>query len=205
MRAACQAGNQHANAEIASTTAVVPKSVSGSGAPRDDATFEDPTDNATLAWSPGGRQIAFSSARDGVTNVYRQNADGTGNAERIVSSESLQMPMTFAPEKRILLSVEVPGERRNIVVAPLDGSGRTEPLVGGPSIELSGDLSSDGRWLGYDATTTGQYEVYVRPYPNVDSSRSRRRARHRLQVPRERVDHAARAQVLESGTPAIRS
>ncbi len=43
--------------------------------------------------------------------------------------------------------------------------------MGGPSIELSGDLSSDGRWLAYDATTTGQYEVYVRPYPNVDAGR----------------------------------
>ncbi len=30
------------------------------------------------AWLPGGRQIAFRSARDGSWGIYIMNADGTG-------------------------------------------------------------------------------------------------------------------------------
>jgi len=34
-------------------------------------------------------------------------------------------------------------------------------------------LSPDGRWLAYTSDETGRNEVYVRPFPNVDSTRVR--------------------------------
>lgn len=32
-------------------------------------------------------------------------------------------------------------------------------------------MSPDGKWLAYDSNESGQFEVYVRPYPNVDEAR----------------------------------
>jgi serine/threonine-protein kinase len=41
------------------------------------------------------------------------------------------------------------------------------PLVQTAFSELNGAISPDGRWLAYQANNSGQYEVYVRPYPDV--------------------------------------
>jgi hypothetical protein len=37
--------------------------------------------------------------------------------------------------------------------------------------EQSPELSPNGRWLAYTSDRTGRREVYVRPFPNVDSTR----------------------------------
>ena len=44
------------------------------------------------------------------------------------------------------------------------------PLVQSPFAERNGSISPDGRWLAYEANSSGMYEIYVRPFPDVDSS-----------------------------------
>ena len=132
----------------------------------------DESDNSTIAWSADGRRLAFGSARvGGVLNVFWQPSDGSGAPERLLNSEHVQMPMRFARDGRLLVSAEVPGQSRNILALSLDGSQRTESIVHGPASDLSSDVSPDGRWLAYDSNESGQYEVYVRPYPNADDGR----------------------------------
>ena len=48
-------------------------------------------------WSPDGRWIAFCSQRDGRSQIYRQRADGSGQAERLLERKNDTRP-------RILLS-----------------------------------------------------------------------------------------------------
>lgn len=135
--------------------------------------IDDRTDNATVAWSPDSRRLAFGSARDkGVVNTYWQAIDGSSTGGRIARSSSTRLPVVFTLDRRLLLSVDVPGEGRNLVSASLDkDNDEVKPLVGGPGIQLSGDLSPDGKWLAYDATDSGRFEVYVRPYPDVEGGR----------------------------------
>ncbi len=46
------------------------------------------------------------------------------------------------------------------------------PLVATPEFaEAAPALSPDGRWLAYSSNETGRDEVFVRPFPNVDSTR----------------------------------
>ena len=46
------------------------------------------------------------------------------------------------------------------------------PLVTSPSYdEWAPVLSADGRWLAYESTETGQNEIFVRPFPDVDGGR----------------------------------
>ena len=46
------------------------------------------------------------------------------------------------------------------------------PLVATPDfLEQDPALSPDGRWLAYTSNETGRNEVYVRPFPNVESTR----------------------------------
>ncbi len=38
--------------------------------------------------------------------------------------------------------------------------------------ELNGEISPDGRWIAYQSNESGQEEIYVRPFPEVNSGRS---------------------------------
>jgi hypothetical protein len=51
----------------------------------------------------------------------------------------------------------------------VDSSPRT--LLGGPYDEKAPALSPDGRWLAYVSDESGRDEVYVRPFPNLDSGK----------------------------------
>ena len=51
----------------------------------------------------------------------------------------------------------------------LDGTHHVEPLIQTPSNERNGVVSPDGRWLAYESDSSGQFEIYVKPFPNVNA------------------------------------
>jgi eukaryotic-like serine/threonine-protein kinase len=51
----------------------------------------------------------------------------------------------------------------------LDGTHHITPLVQSPFNERNGIVSPDGRWLAYEADDTGRLEIYVRPFPDVNT------------------------------------
>ena len=53
----------------------------------------------------------------------------------------------------------------------LEGSRVVTPLVQTPFSERNGTVSPDGHWLLYEADDSGRFEIYVRPYPAVNSGR----------------------------------
>ena len=53
----------------------------------------------------------------------------------------------------------------------MTGTHTVTPLVQSPFAERNGIVSPDGRWLAYEANDSGQFEIYVRPYPAVNSGR----------------------------------
>jgi hypothetical protein len=131
----------------------------------------DPAGNPLVAWSRDGRQLAFGSERTGVSQVYRQAADGSGKPDHLLASDALQMPISYAPDGRLLVSIGVQGQQRDIHVMTLDGQRKTEPLIHGPANELWAEVSPDGKWVVYDSDESGQFEVYVRPYPDAYQGR----------------------------------
>jgi serine/threonine-protein kinase len=65
----------------------------------------------------------------------------------------------------------VPRRGRDIRVLSLDGSRRVESLVHTSGQDATAEVSPDGRWLAYDSNESGEFEVYVRPYPDADRAR----------------------------------
>jgi serine/threonine-protein kinase len=53
----------------------------------------------------------------------------------------------------------------------LIGTRTITALVQSPFAERNGIISPDGRWLAYEANDSGQFEIYVRPYPAVNDGR----------------------------------
>ncbi len=49
---------------------------------------------------------------------------------------------------------------------------RTVDLLAQPMVVLrNGDISPDGRWLAYESDESGEVEIYVRPFPDVQAGR----------------------------------
>ena len=114
--------------------------------------------NGPMEWSPDGASIAVSSDREGVRNVYRMAADGSGEPERLAPSDQSQVIASWSSEDVIAYL-----QGGDIWVLPPDG----EPAPFFTSDETEGwaTFSPDGRWLAYVSNQTGEFEVYVRPYP----------------------------------------
>lgn len=129
----------------------------------------DPSGNPLVTWSRDGRYLAFGSDRLGVTNLFMQAADGTGQTQHLLESDRLQMPLTFAPDGRLLFSADIAGHGRDILALSMDGSRRVEPVLETTANDLTAEISPDGRWIVYDSDESGQYEVYVRPYPDTNA------------------------------------
>ena len=132
----------------------------------------DPGSDGSSVWMPDGGTVVFSSNRDGVWNLYRRAVDGTGAVERLSESDVRHYPLTFTSDgTRLVLGEVSEAGSVDFAVLILDGEPRVEPLLETDFDVTNAHLSSDGRWLAYQSNVSGVFEVYVRPFPDVDSGR----------------------------------
>jgi serine/threonine-protein kinase len=128
----------------------------------------DPVDEVRPVWTPDGKRIVFGSRRDGIAGMFSQAADGTGTVERLTQSPNDQGP-TSTDGTRLLFGHTVP--TLDIMMLTLDSDQRVQPLVQTSFAERNGQISPDGRWLAYESNESGRFEIYVRPFPDVNSGR----------------------------------
>ncbi|MDO8678478.1 MAG: protein kinase [Acidobacteriota bacterium] len=135
------------------------------------ATF-DATFDLYPVWTPDGRRLIFSSERAGTRNLFSQAADGTGAVERLTESPNVQNLTAVSPDGRRLIFTETARKTgQDVMQLTMDGTRQVTPLVQSQFAERNGIVSPDGRWLAYEANDSGRFEVFVRPYPEVNSGR----------------------------------
>ena len=136
-------------------------------------TFSPPNET-TPVWSPDGRRLAWTSQRaGGALNVYWQASDGSGTIERLTESAiHHQRPSNFTPDGQHLLIAEgPPGGSQDLGMLSLGRGLRLTWLLKTTFSEQGGEISPDGRWLVYESNESGQYQIYMRPFPVVDQGR----------------------------------
>lgn len=135
-------------------------------------TFDPAADRFPL-WTPDGQRVVFASGREGGQfNMFWKAADGTGLVERLTTSPNHQVPHSFSPDGKQLVFVERSQETRlDLRVLSMEGEPTSQPLLRTPFHEVYPVLSSDGQWMAYTSDETGQSEVYVRPFPNVEDGK----------------------------------
>jgi len=57
------------------------------------------------------------------------------------------------------------GNGQDIWVLPLNGDRKPFPYAEGPGEQMYAQFSPDGRWVAYVSNETGNYELYVAPFP----------------------------------------
>jgi serine/threonine protein kinase len=133
-------------------------------------TFDRAEDDNPL-WTPDGKRIVFSSEREG-GGIYWKRADGTGTVENLGSvTNRLIVPYSWSGDEKTLVFVEAAGGTGGINVGAMsmDNDHKMVPLLQENYQENQPQVSPDGKWMAYTSNESGEYEVYVRPFPDIDS------------------------------------
>ncbi len=133
-------------------------------------TFDPGIDDSPV-WMPDGRRVVFESSREG-GGVYWKAADGTGQVQPLTTSPLRQIPYSVSPDgKYLILMVQNPETGFDVEVLSMEGESTTKPIIQTEFGDYCPAVSPDGRWIAYHSDASGQPEVYVRPFPNVEDGR----------------------------------
>ena len=125
-------------------------------------------------WTADGERIAYSDGAD----IYWKAANNTGSPDRLAESPVREgsinpNPYFFSPAGTELVFQEQtnPETGDNIGMVALEDGAEPVWLLAEPFNERNAELSPDGRWMAYQSDESGDWEIYVRPFPMVDDDR----------------------------------
>jgi serine/threonine-protein kinase len=123
-------------------------------------------------WTPDGRRIIFTAAHGVQGELFVQPADGTGSAQPLMPGAANLAGYSMTPDGQTLVAREgLFSVRRDLTLIKLKPTPHTEPLLHAAFYEENAEFSPDGRWLAYQTNESGQSEIYVRPFPQIESGR----------------------------------
>lgn len=113
------------------------------------------------AWSPDGKQIAFTSTRDGNQEIYLIDADGQ-NLKRVTQDPGLDAHPTWTPDgKQLLFATNRWGD---FEIAAVDPKGeQVLRLTHQKGLDDYPICSPDGRQIAFVSNRSGDFEVYTMP------------------------------------------
>jgi serine/threonine protein kinase/Tol biopolymer transport system component len=140
---------------------------SSPGGKSDRFTF-GPGRETSPVWSPDGSQIVFASdTGGGVLNLFKKPSNLAGKEEDLFKSEQPKVAIDWSRDgKTLSFSPYVPDSD----AWTLNMSDKKATLFFKTDArDYAGRFSPDGHWLAYTSQVTGNYEVYVRPFPANES------------------------------------
>jgi Tol biopolymer transport system component len=126
------------------------------------------------SWTPDGQSVVYSEfGTGGSFSFWTKRADGSGSPQLLLENQEQIRKGFISRDGEWLLFRDLPaGLGTGRIRAYRIGS--NEPAltlvdsdfsVGAPA------LSPDGRWLAYASDESGRWEVYVQPFPDINSGR----------------------------------
>ena len=124
-------------------------------------------------WTLDGRDVAYLGTRDGRRTAWIRRADGSDQPRPASPGNTRLDEIAFDPTGRyIVLRSEGSGvNTRTLLVVEKGVDTIPRTLVSTQFDNYAAALSPNGQWLAYTSVEDGKEEVYVRPFPKVDSTR----------------------------------
>ncbi len=122
-------------------------------------------------FSPDGQWLAFGSLgtrrNDGEERIFMQRSDGSGTAELVVKPGRAPEHWREGPQGFTFITHRGGANNYDLWVYAPDKK-EVEPLVViNESAQLSSALAADKKWVAYMSSESGDWQVYVQPYPTT--------------------------------------
>ncbi|HEY2848950.1 MAG TPA: protein kinase, partial [Gemmatimonadaceae bacterium] len=133
-------------------------------------------DGSSPVWTADGKSIVYTEDKGGndpVSSLLRRRADGTGGVDTLLPPRprSLIEAALTRDSTQFIIRYDINGPKRDIVLAHRGDTATTPLMADAGYSEIFPALSPDGRWLAYASNETGRFEIYVRPFPDVNARR----------------------------------
>jgi eukaryotic-like serine/threonine-protein kinase len=119
-------------------------------------------------WSPDGSRIVYDLIQAGKGDLYVKNASGAGSAETLFKSDANKAPLDWSRDGRYILftALDPQGKTKyDIWALPLFGDRKPFPFIHSEFEEPDGVFSPDTHWVAFESDESGNYEVYLSPFP----------------------------------------
>jgi len=124
------------------------------------------TDESYPIWSPDGTRIVYASNQNGKLDLYQKASTGAGNEELVLKSDQDKLPVDWSSDGKLLLFRSTdPKTLFDLWILPLNGDRKPVPFAQAPFNEAWASFSPDGKWIAYSSDESGNYQVYVQPFP----------------------------------------
>jgi hypothetical protein len=133
---------------------------------RTEQRLDLPGSTWTALWNPQGHGLAYRAMRKGDFDAYMLDVS-TGEPEKaLLTANSDETIAAWTPDgSRLLYEESQTDGTRGMKALPVHPPGEPQSIGDWYPKDGSVRFSPDGKWLTYQSTTSGQGEIYVRPYP----------------------------------------
>ncbi len=118
-------------------------------------------------WSPDGRSLAYVSKHADGYALYRRPADGSGQAEVLLTTPEIMVPTSWNANG-LIYSRKAPAGDWDVWRLELEAGDSDRPLLDGRFDEQRATVSPGGRYLAYESNESGRFEIFLRPFPELD-------------------------------------
>jgi len=129
----------------------------------------NPAEETTGVWSRDGKTIAYRSAAD--NEVLRLKSSTGFEADQGLAAPPANIidfaPNSFTPDDRQLVATGQATSGGTVLEIVSVGEKKVSPLLPGRGSKADGQVSPDGKWLAYESDETGEWEVYIAPFPGT--------------------------------------
>ena len=120
--------------------------------------------NSAPAWTPDGKQLAAVLTKDGSSQIYLMNADGTG-LRRITFSGAIDTEPFFTPDGQFIYFTSDRGGSPQIYRMSA-GGGDPQRITFEGDYNVSPRVSPDGRTLVFVARSSGRFQLIAMDLQN---------------------------------------
>jgi Tol biopolymer transport system component/predicted Ser/Thr protein kinase len=124
--------------------------------------YKDDEDMAPV-WTPDGRKIIYAAGTNTGNTIVLRNADASGEPVAL-NCDAPVYPNAVSPDGQFLAYSRW-SNGPHIWICSLIGNGNSYPLLNSPFDERNPQFSPDGHWIAYQSNESGEFEVYVTPFP----------------------------------------